>query len=453
MTKAQSETAETRLRAYEGLLQPNAAQRAFVCYMFGLRRKCYNYCKAVKDAEYNDWKQMDDASKKKHHWLNAFDFNKLFTLLRHSEFDANGEATDWLKVAEIKIYRNAAKDVVQAFQRFSAGLSAYPRFKKRGKCANTFRSEGVRLEGKRVRLPLLKSGIKCRMKNNIPEGAKIKYATVSCSGNPLDKKTKIYVSFLVEEAYVPKYAQTGKSIGIDLGLKDKVVCSDGTKIRRSRHLKKHERRLKHLQRLFSRKVEFQKKRGAKRIETTGRMARLQRRIRNAHRRVADARRFENDRISNWLVEHYDTIVCENLCIQNMQKNHKLAKSIADVSWGGLLTKIDYKAKWSHKELIRVNPAGTTQTCSACGQKRTTKLTLKEREWTCEHCGTHHDRDVNAAKNILARRDEASPKKKKIRLWKPKTPVEGRTNVDASAPAVPAKQELSHTFECMVYSNG
>ena len=223
MTNALPEQAEIRLRACEGLLQPNMVQRKFICSMFGLRRKCYNYCKAVKDAEYNGWKQLDDASKEKHRWMNAFDFNKLFTALRHSDVDENGETTDWLNIAEIRIYRNAAKDVVQAFQRFAAGLSSYPRFKKRGKCVNTFRSENIRLSGKHVKIPLLKSGVKCRMKNNIPAGAKIKHATVSCTGNPLDRKTKIYVSFVVEETYIPKYAKTGKSVGIDLGLKDKVI--------------------------------------------------------------------------------------------------------------------------------------------------------------------------------------------------------------------------------------
>ena len=389
-------------RAYRYRIYPNQAQRQLLTSVFGVTRKFYNYCLAIKNKEYAQWQQLSDEEKKQHKWLTYYDLCKVLTKLRNSEKDENGESTEWLRITATTIYRSAAEDLMKGFANFLKHGAEHPKFKKRGKCRKAFRSDRIRFKDGKISIPCIKGGIKARGKKRWLPDAKVCCATIFCEGNPLSKKAHYYVSFVVDEKIPAIYPQTGEVVGIDLGLKDAVIVSDGTKIKRERHINKKQRRMRILQRRYSHKIEYQKKRGAKKIVRTSRMQRLQQRINNLHKRIVDARRFYNHKVSNFLVSRYDKIICEDLNVKNMLKNHKLARSISDVAWNDLVRMIAYKATWSHKELIKVNPAYTSQCCSVCGMKSPIKLTLDIREWTCSNCGTKHDRDINAAKNILAK---------------------------------------------------
>ena len=265
-----------------------------------------------------------------------------------------------------------------------------------------------------------------KQSKELPAGARISSATVSCDGNPKWAGARYYVSFKVTLSDDAEcFEKTGKSVGIDVGLETFCTLSNGKKVARHRFEKKARRRLAHLQRIQSRKQEAARKRYEKKIVadcvTEGkpvpehlrklpkkipaeyyskRFELIKNKVSAAHSKVSNQRNDFLHKLSLQFVREYDFIAAEDLRVRNMLKNPNLARSLSDAAWSVFFRMISYKCERYGKIFVKVPPAYTSQTCSVCGCRK--KLELKDRDWMCPDCGTYHDRDVNAAKNILAK---------------------------------------------------
>ena len=261
-------------------------------------------------------------------------------------------------------------------------------FKKRGKTKDSFRIPGSVLPSSiddmcstgLIQLPKM-APIKVIIDR--PFSGELRSVTIS-----KNKCNQYFVSVLVVESVELKQ-NTGRSIGIDLGLKDLAILSNGMRIANPRFLRKSQSKVKRANRCLSRKVK-----GSNRyLKQRQKLARL-------HIKVANQRAFVHHNLSTWLTDQFDTIVMENLAVKNMVKNHKLAKSMSDASWSTLVSMIAYKSTWYGRTFHQIDRfAPSTKTCSSCGHKLDA-IDLGTRNWTCPSCGSVHDRDLNAAQNIL-----------------------------------------------------
>lgn len=217
----------------------------------------------------------------------------------------------------------------------------------------------------------------------IPKDAKLISCTVS-----RNKVNQYFVSICVEQDVIPKYNKTGNSIGIDLGIKTLLTLSDGTKIENPKYFSKNQTKISRCQRQLSRK-----KVGSCRFKKNKlRLARMYNDINNQ-------KNWYYHHIANELLKKYDIIGIENLKVSNMLKNHKLAGAISDASWSYLINILTYKADWNNKIIHKCDTYfASSKTCSVCGYVNR-DLKLSDRNWICPICGTHHDRDINAAINI------------------------------------------------------
>ena len=289
----------------------------------------------------------------------------------------------WLKEAPSQALQQVLKQLETAFSNFFERKSGYPKFKSKKKFNQSLQiPQGFKIKGGGLYLPKLrKRPIKIKLHRKIK--GNIKRIIVS-----MNKINQFFVSIVTD--YTPKkLPKSNKKIGIDLGLKHFLITSNGRKIPLPKWFKKSENLIKKVQRKLSRK-----QKGSNRYEKTRqRLAKLQLKISNQRLDFLH-------KLSKQLIDENQVIAVESLNIKGMIKNHKLAKYIANASWGKFLELLKYKAEWYGRTILEVNRfIPTSKMCNKCGYIKK-DLKLSERTWTCPKCGFEHDRDINAAKNIL-----------------------------------------------------
>lgn len=342
-------------------------QQALVEKTFGCRRYIYNFMLNLKQKLYKLYNIT----------LGYNHMSKILTELKRQK--------PWLYEVDKCASQNSIRDLDSAYQKFFDKVAGFPNFKsRRGK--NSYRTNCNLLldqDNKMIRIPKV-GWIKFRDKFNFSGLTKINNITISKSTSGK------YFASISAEVDIKAFAKTKKSCGIDLGLKDFCILNDGTKFENPRFLAKNEKRLKLLQKSLSRKIYGSKNYEKARIK----LAKL-------HEYIANCRKNHLHKISLFLVKNYDIICTETLQVKKMLMKNDNAKDISDVSWSEFCRQLEYKCLWYDKKFIRISTYfASSQLCSNCGYKNSDIKNLNVREYDCPECGIHHDRDINAAINVL-----------------------------------------------------
>jgi putative transposase len=273
----------------------------------------------------------------------------------------------------------------RAFVNFFEGRAKYPTFKKKQKSQSaTYASNAFKWEDGALTLAKMDAPLDIHWHRSLPKNAKPSSVTIT-----KDCANRYFVSILVEEDIKP-LPVTPKMVGLDLGIKSMVALSTGESVGNPRFFQKDEKRLAKAQRRHAKKKKGSKNRDKARLK-----------VAKIHARIQDRRRDSQHKLSTRMVHENQVICVESLAVKNMVKNHCLAKAISDVGWGEFVRQLEYKAKWYGRTLVKIDRFyPSSKTCSAC-KHVLDSLTLDRREWVCPLCGVVHDRDTNAAINILA----------------------------------------------------
>ncbi|WP_326750957.1 transposase [Streptomyces hirsutus] len=312
---------------------------------------------------------------------------------RISYVQSSAALTEWKKTEELAFLtevssvplQQALRHLQAAFANFFAKRAKYPRFKSKKKSRQSaeYTRSGFKWRDGMLTLAKMSAPLDIRWSRPLPEDAEPSTVTVS-----RDAAGRWFVSLLCEDTVTPAPA-TDHAVGVDAGVTSLVTLSTGEKVTNPRHERRDRARLARAQRELSRKA----KGSANREKARRKVARV-------HARIADRRRDFLHKLSTRLVRENQTVVIEDLTVRNLVKNHKLARAISDASWTELRTMLEYKCAWYGRELVVIDRFfPSSKLCGACGTVRE-ELPLNVREWTCD-CGKVHDRDVNAARNILA----------------------------------------------------
>lgn len=355
------------MNTYKFKISPNKEQEEKLNTMFGCSRFVWNYFLDLNNKIYLEAKEKD--LKKKH--LNYYDCaNKLTELKKENE---------WLKDANSQSLQQTLKDLDTAYNRFFKKQSGFPNFKSKRNNQSFRIPQFFEIKGSKIHFPKFKEGIKTIIHREVK--GNIRYATISKT------KTGKYFVSITTDFEVIKERISNNQIGIDLGIKDFVVISNGEK----HNLPiKEDSKLKFLHRQLSKKVKGSNNRSKARLK-----------LAKKYEKIENKKQDFQHKLSDKLCKENELIAIEDLNIKGMVKNHCLAKSISNQSWYSFITKLEYKSKRYSGKVEKTNRYyPSSKTCSSCGYINQ-DLTLKDREWTCPQCNVKLDRDISASKNILA----------------------------------------------------
>ena len=350
-------------------LEPNLGQRNRLAQAAGSRRFIYNWA-------LNRWQEYYKEHGKT---IPMKELSKELTQLKQQE------ETSWLQDMDSQMLQQALADLRRAFINFFAKRAKYPKFRCKGKTRESFRiPQRVTVKGRRLYIPKV-GHIRTSELIDL-KGLIHKSTTFS-----LDSDGHWYASLVVEfempQGALPKLQDNERVVGIDAGLKDLLVLSDGTTYENPRWYRKLETKLAKAQKELSKKQQGSANR-----------EKAKRKVAKVHAQIRLSRADHIHKLTTGLVQSYDTIIIEDLCLKGMAKT-KLSKSIYDASLGEIRRQLEYKARWNHKRLVVIDRwYPSSKTCSSCGFINQ-ELELKDRAWTCLDCGSEHDRDWNASQNI------------------------------------------------------
>ena len=370
-------------RAYRFRFAPTPEQEVILARTFGCARFAYNYMLRLRT---DAWMQRQER-------IGYHETSAALTALKKQPEYA------WLNEVSSVPVQQALRHLQTAFTNFFAKRARYPQFKRKdGPQSAEYTTSAFKWDGKSLKLAKMDEPLAIRWSRTIPKAAKVTTVTVS-----LDAAGRYFVSLLCDDAVAEKPAVNGK-VGIDLGLTHFAILSTGEKVAAPNTFRKNEAKLAKLQRRL-----------AKKTKGSNRRKKAKLRVAKLHAKIADSRRDFLHKLSTRLINENQVIAVESLSVSNMQKNRCLSKSIADASWSEFLRQLEYKAKWYGRELVGIDKwYPSSKRCSDCGYTMP-KMPLNVRQWTCPECGSIHDRDANAARNVLAaglaasaRREAVSP---------------------------------------------
>jgi putative transposase len=355
-------------RAYRYRVYPTPEQAQNLARTFGCTRFVYNW------ALYQRKRAFFDAGVK----LSTKDVSAALTALKKEE------GTAWLRCVSSVPLQQALRHLDTAYTNFFEGRADYPTFKKKHhEQSATYTDNAFTLKGDHLMLAKHKDPLPIVWSRPLPAGAKPSSVTVS-----KDRRGRYFISILLEEDIKP-LPPTEKAVGIDLGLKSFLVTSDGETIANPKYYARDEKKLAKAQRKHAKK-----KKGGKNRE------KARKKVAQVHARIADTRRNFQHQASTKLIRENQVICLETLTVKGMLKNHCLAKAISDVGWGSFVRQLEYKARWYGRTLVKIDRwYPSSKTCSTC-KYVVEELPLEIRAWRCPQCGTCHDRDNNAAHNVL-----------------------------------------------------
>jgi putative transposase len=356
-------------RAYRFRFYPTPEQEVILAQTFGCARFAYNHM----------LRQRTDAWYERQERMGYHQTSAALTALKKTEEHA------WLNAVSSVPVQQALRHLQTAFANFFAQRAKYPTFRRKdGPQSAEYTTSAFKWDGAALKLAKMDAPLAIRWSRTVPKGAKVTTVTVS-----KDPAGRYHVSMLCDDVVGARRAVAGK-IGIDLGLTHFAILSTGEKIAAPNVFRKNEAKLAKLSRRLAKK----QKGSANRKKAKLKVARM-------HAKTADSRRDFLHKLSTRLINENQVIAIESLSVKNMQKNRGLAKSISDASWSEFARQLEYKAQWYGRTLVGIDKwYPSSKRCSDCGHT-VAEMPLNIRAWTCPECGSIHDRDINAARNVLA----------------------------------------------------
>lgn len=358
------------LKAFKYRLYPTESQSIKINKTIGCTRLIYNLMLNAKQKHYEQYKKTLNITPAKFKQDDKYSF---------------------LKEVDSLALANAQLNLNTAYNNFFENPECFelPTFKSKHKSRWSYTTNNqngtIRFDKNRIKLP--KVGY-VKLKEHRPHEGKIKSATIS-----KEKSGEYYISVLCEVEEIQKLPETNRCVGIDLGLKDFIICSDGTRIEAPKYFRKSEEKLAKKQRQFDKT-----QKGSKGHE------KLRIKVAKCYQKIKNQRNDFLQKLSTKLIKENQIICLEDLSVKGMEQNHKLAKSVTDASFSSFVSMLEYKAEWYGRKIIKIDRFyPSTQICSSCGYKNESikgLRGLKVREWICPICGEVHDRDLNASRNIL-----------------------------------------------------